>query len=213
MTILAIDTCLAACSAAVLLPDGRSVAHVSPMDRGQAEALTGIVQGVLAEAGVAFADVTRIGVTTGPGSFTGARVGLAFARALRVALGAPCVGVSTLRALALNDGTAGLRAAVIETPGALYLAVYADGAVVLAPQAAEKADAASMLVQSLGSRAALLTGPGAERLAAAAGGSLTVRETPYPDPVALARLAAAAPEPEGPPAPTYLRAALLGPPP
>ena len=51
-------------------------------------------------AGCAFSDVDRIGVTTGPGTFAGQRVGLAFARALALALKKPAIGVTTLDVMA-----------------------------------------------------------------------------------------------------------------
>ena len=50
--------------------------------------------------GHAFASLNRLAVTTGPGTFTGQRVGLAFMRGLRLALGIPLVGVTTLEAMA-----------------------------------------------------------------------------------------------------------------
>ena len=102
MRVLAIDTALEACSAAVLdtgRPDGLTSRSL-PMSRGHAEALMPLIAAVMSEADVEFADLDRIAVTVGPGSFTGLRVGVAAARALALAAGKPVVGLTTLAALA-----------------------------------------------------------------------------------------------------------------
>jgi tRNA threonylcarbamoyladenosine biosynthesis protein TsaB len=102
MLILAIDTALDACAAAVLDTEaGDLIARESEaMKRGHAEALMPLIGRVIAQSGVAFAALDRIAVTTGPGSFTGLRVGLSAARGIALAAGKPVVGVTTLTAYA-----------------------------------------------------------------------------------------------------------------
>src|SRR5580698_6417900 len=109
MLILAIDTALDACAAGVL--DTRSsqliARETQPMKRGHAEALMPLIGRVMAEAGLAFTALDRIAVTTGPGSFTGLRVGLSAARGIALAADKPVVGVTTLTAYAapvVNQG-------------------------------------------------------------------------------------------------------------
>jgi tRNA threonylcarbamoyladenosine biosynthesis protein TsaB len=98
--ILAVDTALGACSVAVL-EGAKILAHrFVLMDRGHAEALAPMVDEAMRESGIAFASLGRLAVTTGPGTFTGQRVGLAFMRGLRVALKKPLTGVTTLAAMA-----------------------------------------------------------------------------------------------------------------
>src|SRR6201999_3092160 len=98
MKLLACDTALGACSAA-LVEDGRVLAHrFAVMERGHAEALAPMVEETMT--GHDFAALDRLAVTTGPGTFTGQRVGLAFMRALRVALHVPLTGITTLAAMA-----------------------------------------------------------------------------------------------------------------
>ncbi len=99
MKILALDTATSSCSVA-LWADGVKACRATVMERGHAEALMPMVIEVLAEAGVAFADVDLVAVTTGPGSFTGLRIGLAAARGMALAASLPCFGVTTLEAVA-----------------------------------------------------------------------------------------------------------------
>lgn len=158
MIVLAVDTALDACSVAIVRGDDTLAALSEPMNRGQAERLAPMAREAAAQAGVAFADLDRIAVTTGPGSFTGVRVGLSFARALALALNKPCVGVPTLEALALGDGEEGLRAALIETPGASYFALYESGAAVVAPRGIERGEERALLAQPGGE--VKIVGPG-----------------------------------------------------
>src|ERR1700744_842846 len=98
--LLAVDTALGACSVALL--DGDEIrAHIfEPMERGHAERLAPMVDEAMKAAKADFAQITRLAVTTGPGTFTGQRVGLAFMRGLRLALKTPLTGVTTLEAMA-----------------------------------------------------------------------------------------------------------------
>jgi len=102
MLILAIDTALDACAAGVLDTDaGRLIAQESlPMKRGHAEALMPLIARVIKQSGIAFDALDRIAVTTGPGSFTGLRVGLSAARGIALAASKPVVGLTTLAAYA-----------------------------------------------------------------------------------------------------------------
>jgi tRNA threonylcarbamoyladenosine biosynthesis protein TsaB len=94
--LLALDTCLERCS--VALYDGQMLRHESQdMARGHAENLMPMVARVMA--GFSPQNLTRIGVTIGPGSFTGLRVGLSAAKSMALALNIPCIGLSTLQAL------------------------------------------------------------------------------------------------------------------
>jgi tRNA threonylcarbamoyladenosine biosynthesis protein TsaB len=102
MLILAIDTALDACAAGVLDTDaGKLIAQESQaMKRGHAEALMPLIARVIKESGIAFASLDRVAVTTGPGSFTGLRVGLSAARGIGLAADKPVVGLTTLAAFA-----------------------------------------------------------------------------------------------------------------
>lgn len=100
MKILAIDSTHGTCSAAYFNGD-RVVSEIAEeMERGQAERLIPMVQGVLKQAAVGFKEIEAVAVTTGPGSFTGVRVGLAAADGIALAAGLPMIGVSVLETLA-----------------------------------------------------------------------------------------------------------------
>ncbi|MEO1112630.1 MAG: tRNA (adenosine(37)-N6)-threonylcarbamoyltransferase complex dimerization subunit type 1 TsaB [Pseudomonadota bacterium] len=103
MRVLAIDTALANCAAAVLDDGSESACFESfaeEIGRGHAERLMDMIGEVMAETSTAFSDLDRVVVTIGPGSFTGLRVGLAVARGFGLVLGTPVVGITTLAAIA-----------------------------------------------------------------------------------------------------------------
>jgi tRNA threonylcarbamoyladenosine biosynthesis protein TsaB len=100
MKILAFDSSGMACSA-VILRDGEVVSHrFHPLLRGHAEILLPMIRDVLVEAGLAVRELDKIVVTTGPGSFTGIRIGLAAARGFALAGGVALHGVTSFAAVA-----------------------------------------------------------------------------------------------------------------
>lgn len=102
MKLLVIDTSTTANSIAVT-EDGRLLAEflVNPETTHSASLMRGLDM-VLDSAGVTTADLDAIGVTLGPGSFTGLRVGIATVKGLALATGVPVVGFSSLAMLAMN---------------------------------------------------------------------------------------------------------------
>lgn len=164
------------------------------MTRGQAERLAPLTQEAAQQASIELTSIDRVAVTAGPGSFTGVRVGLSFARALALALGKPCIGVSTLEALALQEAEQGLRAALVETPGAAYLALFDNAEPLIAPRPIERGEHDALLAAASSGRPFALVGPGAT-----------------PNAAALARRAARLDPTRYPPHALYLRAALVTP--
>lgn len=124
MATLAIDTSLDHCQAA-LIEAGRVRGRSCAEAKGDAESIADHVRAALAEAGAGFADVGRIAVTVGPGSFTGVRVGIAYAKGLAMARGVPAVGVATLAVLAEAAGPPVL-ALVDARHGAVYAGLYLE---------------------------------------------------------------------------------------
>jgi tRNA threonylcarbamoyladenosine biosynthesis protein TsaB len=202
MIVIGLDTCLSACSVAVL--DGpRVLAHASEtMARGHQERLAPMARAVAAEAGLDFADIGRVAATVGPGSFTGLRVGVAFAKGLASALDVPAVGVGALEALAAE--AQGLCAAVIDARrDQVYLQVFDDGEALMAPDVLPLGTAAARLAELTAGRTLTLVGSGAPLLAAVAPGAAVL--TPEGcDARHVARLAAT--RPPSVLRPLYLRA-------
>jgi tRNA threonylcarbamoyladenosine biosynthesis protein TsaB len=198
MIVLAIDTCMGACSAVVVDGD-RVLGGVSePMWRGHQERLASQVAFAMETAGAPYGALERVAATVGPGSFTGLRVGIAFAKGLSVALGIPAVGVGTLEAFA--QGTAGRALVVADARrGQVYWQAFEDGAPVTAPSVAPLEALGELYGHGEGR---VLLGPGADLAGALLTGA-EVRPSDAPDPVAIARLGAAAPL--APIQPLYLR--------
>jgi tRNA threonylcarbamoyladenosine biosynthesis protein TsaB len=212
--ILAVDTALGACSAA-LVSGGRVLAHEHrEMARGHAEALAPMVEEVMRRAGCAFSEVERIAVTTGPGTFAGQRVGLAFARALALALKKPAVGVTTLDAMAAealsrNTSAAWAVAAADAKRGELYLGARGRDASLLEPQLVALPEAPARLA-SLAERngfAVVLAGTATDALGPllrSSGFAPSDSLVRQPDAIFVAQLAEVAPV-GPPPKPLYLR--------
>jgi tRNA threonylcarbamoyl adenosine modification protein YeaZ len=211
--ILAIDCSANLCAACVHDADadielGRCVEDIG---KGHAERLMDVIAAALDAAGRTFGDLSAIGVSIGPGSFTGVRVGVATARGLALALGIPAIGVDTLEAIAA-EARAGfphrpVLAAIDGRRGDLYCAVYAPDGGVLAGPAAISVGAAVLLTRRHG---AMLAGDGSGAMLADAAGNApfdTGLRRATADIGVYARLAAAKGDAGGKPKPLYLRGA------
>ena len=166
MNILALDTCVDACSVAVVDSE-RTLAWISePMHRGHQERLAPMASEALAMAGLAPAALDRIAVTVGPGSFTGLRVGLAFAKGLALALDRPCIGIGTLEALALGAGEGFVAACLDARRGRVYLQAFEEGRAVMAPDVLDIEVAAARIAELWAGGPARLVGSGAPLIAA-----------------------------------------------
>jgi tRNA threonylcarbamoyladenosine biosynthesis protein TsaB len=172
LNILALDTALGACSAAVLSSGSVLAEEHEIMLRGHAEALAPMVQRVMHDAGLPFSALQAVAVTIGPGTVTGQRVGLAFARALAVALKIPVRGTTTLEAMAEEALATFAQAqwAIVAADAKrdeIYLsAVAVDGRMLISPQLTPIAGAPAMISAIAGEsgRAVVLAGTGAAML-------------------------------------------------
>jgi tRNA threonylcarbamoyladenosine biosynthesis protein TsaB len=213
MLILAIDTALDACAAGVLdTVAGRLIAQESQaMKRGHAEALMPLIARVIEQSGIAFVALDRIAVTTGPGSFTGLRVGLSAARGIALAANKPVVGLTTLTAYAAPLVSENCEHPIISAIDArhdhVYLqAVSGNGSSLIRPRLAS-------IEEALGAArfgAPLLVGNAAKILAdrwpAQALPPVRVDPQPAPDIAWVAWLGAAVSPNTAPARPFYLRA-------
>jgi tRNA threonylcarbamoyladenosine biosynthesis protein TsaB len=213
MRVLAIDTALEACSAAVLNTENGAVTPESlPMLRGHAEALIPLIDRVMKQAGTTFTELDRIGVTTGPGSFTGLRVGISAARGIALSTGKLAIGVTTLETYAApwiaHDDKTAVAVAIDARHQHVYLQIFAPGG--RATNAPRIASVANAVQSATGCGPVRIVGTGAAMLAMA----WPARETPptlvedrrAPDIAWVARLAVAPERDTSRPKPLYLRA-------
>ena len=129
MIVLAVDTAHAACSACVYDAGTNMIlASVSePMRQGHAERLPSMVADALGASGVSLANVDRLAACSGPGTFTGVRIGLAFIRGLALVRDVPAVGITTFQALAAGARAAGASGDVWVIQDARRGEVYLQG--------------------------------------------------------------------------------------
>jgi tRNA threonylcarbamoyl adenosine modification protein YeaZ len=213
MLVLAIDTALGACSAAVLDTHAARMMATETlvMARGHAEAVMPLIARVMDAAAIEFAVLDRVAVTTGPGSFTGLRVGIAAARGIALAAAKPAIGLTTFAGFAAPyiaaDDSTPLVTAIDARHQHVYLQVFGSGGrTIIPPRIAPLREAV---------RAAMV-GP-ARIVGSAAGLIAAAWPRLEPPPVLvdqreacdidwIARLGATASEPEESPTPFYLRA-------
>jgi tRNA threonylcarbamoyladenosine biosynthesis protein TsaB len=215
MKVLAFDSSGAACSAAIRDGEGRLLAHrFEALARGHAERLMPMLRDVMREAGLAFSGLDVVAVTTGPGSFTGIRVGLAAARGLALASGLPLLGVTAFEAVAAvvspDERRGGaLIVAIDSRRDDLFIQSFAaDGTALSAPAAL----APAALAETVPAGDLMIAGDGAARardaLAALGRPALLTRADGPPDAADIASLAVARWRPGTRPAlpvPLYLR--------
>lgn len=211
MRILAIDTALEVCAAAVFdTAIGELLGSESlPMARGHAEAIMPMIARVMDQARCDFADVDRVAVTVGPGSFTGLRVGISAARGIALAAAKPVVGLSTLSALATPHVAARTQQTIVAAIDArndqVYFQVFApNGTTVVTP----RLDRVRNAVQAAIEGPALITGSGAALIGRAWPAGVPTPQIDVraaPDIGWIARLGVAAQGDGAPPKPLYLR--------
>ena len=215
MKILALDTSGDACSVALydaaahrLLAEKHTL-----IERGHAELLFSQIEQVTGVADVSLKSVDRFAVTTGPGTFTGVRIGLSAARGLALAARKPLIGVGSLEAVAhgaLAPEGNPIVAALDARRGEIYFQAFKNGEPILDPIAATPRDAAVILARQAKSAQLLVIGTGASELHAALvslgqSAEIAAGET-LPRASVVARMAASRAPAEKPVMPLYLRA-------
>ena len=173
MIILAFDTCFNACSVGLRRRVGEravDVARFELMEKGHSERIVPMIGEVLGEAGITVQDVDAFAVTTGPGSFTGVRTGIAVARALALATGKRVRGTSSLHVMAaglqpmVNGGP--IAIAISTRDGLVYFQTF-DGAAT-APQIEPRVLSPQAAVAMMGPVEHMIGGTGADLVMAAA---------------------------------------------
>lgn len=214
MRALAIDTStdvagVALCEGAVCVArspvGGDTAAPAAGAQHG--ERLLLVIDALLREAGWQKRDLELVVCCTGPGSFTGVRVGVATAKGIALALGLPIVGIGSLEVMAYAhfarrgasaDADEAAIALLDARKGEVFWAAYGNtGALIAGP-----GHLAAAQVPDLARRVTLphifFVGEVASRLALESASIVTTPETDRPDPVLLARLAMATFERRGP---------------
>lgn len=213
MNLLAIDTAANLCAAFIYDTEqdtgiGRSVLDIGT---GHAERLMGVIAEALQNAGMGYGDLGAIGVSVGPGSFTGVRIGVAAARGFALALKIPSIGVGTLDAVAEETRVAfpgrGILALIDARRDEIYAASYsAEGILTAGAMLTTVADMAEVARNG----GFVLAGSAADAVAQAAGGRSRFdfgALTATADIAVYARLAAARGPDAERPKPLYLRGA------
>lgn len=181
-TLLAIDTAAPRLQLALLRGEHVDTL-VEDMPTGQAERIFPAIAELLERNGADYAELTRIAVTTGPGSFTGLRIGLSAARGLGLARDIPVIGVPSLLVLSLGAQCDALGVLLDARRGEAYVQTFSGPAIPIRPPVLLPMDEARALIPH----------------------DATIITSPFVDIAALARFAATADPALYPPEATYIR--------
>ncbi len=204
--ILGIDTSAAQCAVALLggpIDAGDPVVERRAMERGHAEHLFPMIDKVLARAGIGYESIDRVAVCTGPGSFTGVRIGVAASRGIALGRGISVIGISRFEALAAEAAEIApggpVAVCLAGRGGTVYLQAFgANGTPLAAPEMTDDTGLGADIP------------PGCTRFAGDAAhvlaGGAALLPDGLPDPAVIARLSDGR-EGAALPAPLYLRGA------
>ncbi|SDE60823.1 tRNA threonylcarbamoyladenosine biosynthesis protein TsaB [Kordiimonas lacus] len=203
MTLLAIDTCEGTCSAALVRESETLTSRMERIGRGHAERLLPMIAELMAEAGIGYGDLDRIAVCTGPGTFTGLRIGLSVARGLALTKGLSCVGLMSLPVLAAQAGAGSgaiVHAIVMGRGGQGFYQAYQGTRPDGLPQPISDAECldGDVIVAKVAAQPGVVVGSGASLVGAESSHDAV-------DPVVLARLACGLDPSNYTPEPAYLR--------
>jgi len=153
MIILGLDTTGPDCSACLIRGEDNLAYRSERIGRGHAERLAPMVADVLAEADISPSDIDRIAVCSGPGSFTGLRVALSFAKGFALPRRIPVLGFDALhimahQLLAQGDGTDVTVFRDVKR-GEVFAARFRDGVPDAPPQAMTTGHAQALSDDSL----------------------------------------------------------------
>lgn len=182
-TTLAIDTAAPRLQLGLLRADGVTDVELVDIAKGHAEILFGRLDALLRRNGLGHGDIERIAVTTGPGSFTGLRIGLSAARGLGVARNIPVLGIPSLLALSLSATTGPVAVLLDARRGEAYFELFDTAGV--------SRDGPRLLPM--------------EQARAAVPRDAVLIESPFVDIAAMARFASAANPAAFPPRASYVR--------
>jgi tRNA threonylcarbamoyladenosine biosynthesis protein TsaB len=139
MLVLALDTSTRVGSCAVARDGGLLRQDASDPSVPQASRLPAQLMAILQETGIELAEIDVFAVATGPGSFTGLRVGIATMQGLAFAAGKPLIGISAFDALASFGGTARIATWIDAWRGDVFAGFYDEGREAEAPTVASPA--------------------------------------------------------------------------
>lgn len=181
---LAVDTAAPRLQIGLLKPDGSADVSVDDIATGHAELIFERIAALLVRNGLGYADLARIVTTTGPGSFTGLRIGLSAARGIGLARGLPVVGVPSLLAISLS-APAGKPVSVLldARRGEAYFQAFSAPGIAVTPARILPMETARVEIHP----------------------DATLIESPFVDIGAVARFGAAADPALFPPEPDYVR--------
>jgi tRNA threonylcarbamoyladenosine biosynthesis protein TsaB len=210
--VLAIDTSFGPVSAALAAADGTFIAGFDADNPAgaQAETLPPRVAALFSQTGIRYAQLSRVAATVGPGAFTGVRVGLAFAKGLRLATGAAVLGFTTLDCLAAQAAQAcpgsSVAVAIDAKRGEVYLQLFSASLEPMSEGALLSVEAAQAIIRMRLKTKTVFTGTGAALVCEAFDGQAHIETIGRIDTRLLARRAALADPATYPPDAAYLRA-------